>query len=165
MKRVRLSLLSKRARYKAFWAGQERRASSASVVAVSTQGEVLVVKASYKKYWSFPGGVVDAGETPRTAALRELTEETGLSLLPSDLSFSMVLDRQSVVADTYQFVFECTVDHELFSEIRIDNDEIVEWALVTREAILAGDRQYSTTVTHWAAGNNPYMEVRITENA
>jgi len=33
---------------------------------------------SYLDHWAFPGGGIDAGETPLQAALRELTEETGL---------------------------------------------------------------------------------------
>lgn len=33
--------------------------------------------------WAFPGGRIDAGETPEDAALRELEEEVGLRLDPS----------------------------------------------------------------------------------
>ena len=32
--------------------------------------------------WAFPGGSIDSGESPETAALRELEEEVGLSLSP-----------------------------------------------------------------------------------
>lgn len=35
--------------------------------------------------WEAPRGFIDAGETPAQAALRELTEETGLTCAPSDL--------------------------------------------------------------------------------
>ncbi len=161
---MRLSLRSKVARYRAFWAGQERRASSAGVALYTPAGEVLVVKSSYKEYWSFPGGVVDAGETPRIAALRELREETGLTLPADALTFSMVVDRVSVVAQTYQFIFESQVDSSLFTNIDIDNDETVEWALVSRELIVHGDRPYSATVVRWARGDGAYAELQIGKN-
>lgn len=40
--------------------------------------EVVLIKAGGR--WSFPKGNVEAGETPETAALREISEETGLPL-------------------------------------------------------------------------------------
>ena len=55
----------------------ERRVASAAVVVSDGEGNVLVVKASYKQYWGLPGGIIDAGETPRMAAVREVHEETG----------------------------------------------------------------------------------------
>lgn len=161
MKLVRLSLRSKAARYRAFWAGQERRASSAGVALFTVDDNVLVVKASYKDYWSFPGGVVDAGETPRQAALRELQEETGLTLHASDLVFALIVDRASVVAETYQFIFESQVGKSLFEKIKLDNSEIVEWALVSRQSIVNADRAYSPTVAHWARREGAYAEMHI----
>ena len=61
--------------------------------------EVLLVKtgqyamdASGGTPWNLPGGAVEPGETPRHAALRELGEETGLSM-PSDLLIAAWLTR------------------------------------------------------------------------
>jgi ADP-ribose pyrophosphatase YjhB (NUDIX family) len=46
---------------------------------------ILLVEPTYKPYWELPGGVVEAGESPRQAAAREITEELGLSIVPGRL--------------------------------------------------------------------------------
>jgi 8-oxo-dGTP diphosphatase len=50
-------------------------------IAVFKDRKVLLVKrarAPFAGLWSLPGGKVEAGETPRQAACRELKEETGI---------------------------------------------------------------------------------------
>lgn len=49
----------------------------AGVVAVDTQGAVLLVKRVDDQSWGLPGGGVEAGETWAEAAQRECLEETG----------------------------------------------------------------------------------------
>lgn len=136
----------------------EKRMSSAAAALYANDGRVLVVKAHYKKYWSFPGGVIDAGETPRRAATRETLEEVGLSIDAERLAFKIVVDRVSTIAQTYQFIFDQEVDSSLFEQIVLDPREIEEFALVTREQILSGDRYYSQTTLEWARGYEGYLE-------
>lgn len=59
-------------------AGLPRRHCSASVLLLDPQNRVLIVKPAYREGWLMPGGIVEAGETPAKAALRELYEETGI---------------------------------------------------------------------------------------
>ncbi|MEV4456941.1 NUDIX hydrolase [Microbispora sp. NPDC049633] len=47
---------------------------------------LLLVFNRYRQCWELPGGLIDPGETPRQAAVRELREESGL--VAEDLAFA-----------------------------------------------------------------------------
>ncbi|MBO0812349.1 MAG: NUDIX domain-containing protein, partial [Microlunatus sp.] len=51
---------------------------NASFVVVDRAGSVLLVFDNWRRHWELPGGGREPGESPRTAAVRELFEETGL---------------------------------------------------------------------------------------
>ncbi len=53
---------------------------AAGVLLFDEQDRVLLVDPTYKPGWEFPGGVVERGEAPARAAMREVAEETGLEL-------------------------------------------------------------------------------------
>ena len=141
----------------AWMSGLEKRMSSGTV-AVCADDRVVVVKAHYKRYWSFPGGVIDHGETPLAAAIREVAEEVGITLQADQLEFRLIVDRMSDLAQTYQFVYETHVAGDVFDMIQIDKQEIEDVAIVTRQQILDGDRHYSQTARHWASGQTGYVE-------
>ncbi len=57
-------------------------------VLIKTKNGYLVTKRSktettYKEYWDIPGGLAEAGELPRKAAIRETSEEVGLDITPT----------------------------------------------------------------------------------
>ncbi len=58
-----------------------------TLVAVWYDGRVLVITNSYRRSLSFPGGGVRQGEKPVEAAARELREEVGILVQPSELRF------------------------------------------------------------------------------
>ncbi|KPI08317.1 NUDIX hydrolase [Actinobacteria bacterium OK074] len=53
---------------------------AAGVLLFDERDRVLLVDPTYKAGWEFPGGVVEPGEAPARAGLREVAEETGIQL-------------------------------------------------------------------------------------
>ncbi|MEU6960367.1 NUDIX hydrolase [Streptomyces chrestomyceticus] len=53
---------------------------AAGVLLFDDADRVLLVDPTYKPGWEFPGGVVEPGEPPARAGLREVTEELGIRL-------------------------------------------------------------------------------------
>ena len=56
---------------------------------INSQGEILLAQRPEGKRlagkWEFPGGKVEAGETPEAALVREMKEELGITIAPKDL--------------------------------------------------------------------------------
>ena len=48
---------------------------------VVVDGEVLLVRQSYRNGWGVPGGLLDRGERPEAAVVRELREEVGIDVV------------------------------------------------------------------------------------
>ena len=65
--------------------------ATARVLLINEQNQVFMLKTHFDPEvglpprWLVPGGGIDTGEDTRTAALRELYEETGLVVSPEDL--------------------------------------------------------------------------------
>ncbi|MFD5771825.1 NUDIX hydrolase [Streptomyces fungicidicus] len=63
---------------------------AAGVLLFDEQDRVLLVDPTYKPGWEFPGGVVERGEAPARAGMREVAEETGIRL--DDVPALLVVD-------------------------------------------------------------------------
>ncbi|MCX4524511.1 MULTISPECIES: NUDIX domain-containing protein [unclassified Streptomyces] len=57
-----------------------RETVAAGVLLFDERDRVLLVDPTYKAGWEFPGGVVESGEAPARAGIREVEEELGLAL-------------------------------------------------------------------------------------
>jgi 8-oxo-dGTP pyrophosphatase MutT (NUDIX family) len=58
-----------------------------SVVAVihDSVGKLLLQEKASGEGWSLPAGAIEPGETPEQAIIREVAEETGLVVIPTDI--------------------------------------------------------------------------------
>ncbi|MFI5662421.1 NUDIX domain-containing protein [Streptomyces sp. NPDC051684] len=72
---------------------------AAGVLLFDDEDRVLLVDPTYKPGWEFPGGVVEAGEAPARAGVREVAEETGIQL--DDVPRLLVVDWESPVPPGY----------------------------------------------------------------
>lgn len=130
------------------------RPSSAVIILEDDQERALIVKANYKEHWTFPGGLIDPGETPKQAALREIKEEVGLAIDSDSMRFSWVTARHSATIDTYQFVFKAPLATDATDDIVLQASEIDEWLLVSKTDVLSGDVHYAKAVLVWAQGTD-----------
>lgn len=137
---------------------QPKRVSSAALRLETKAGVVLIVKATYKDYWTLPGGFIDLHETPKAAAIRETLEETGIKIDPKTVEFVAVIDRFSSMAQTYQFVFAAPLDDAVVSLIVLQKSEIEAYDFVTKDQVLSGDRHYGQVLYHWANDVAGYIE-------
>ena len=53
---------------------------SFGVLIFNEQGQLLMAHATGQKHWDIPKGGAEPGESARTAAIREVREETGIDL-------------------------------------------------------------------------------------
>lgn len=143
-------------------AALDRRAASAVVWLETPSGKLVIVKSDYKRHWSLPGGLVDAGETPLEAAVREVSEEIGVIVRPEALDFRMVISRTSGnLGMSYQFIFCTTITDEQLSQAVLQIDEIEEYLTVSRDEVMSKNRVYAPAIYAWANNEVGYAEHQL----
>lgn len=88
--------------------------------------DVLMVKQYVERgdiVWNYPGGGIEAGETPEQACIREVKEETGYDIKITSLLFSN--ERK------YTFVADIIGGSLFLDKSNPDNDELVDVAWIS----------------------------------
>jgi 8-oxo-dGTP pyrophosphatase MutT (NUDIX family) len=105
---------------------------SAGVYLTNPAGQWLIVKPNYRDYWNVPGGVCEKGESPLLAAIREVKEETGISLLPETLRFCLVdyRPKHDGFKDSIAFFFKGSLSQEEADSIVLQTSELDAYKFV-----------------------------------
>ncbi len=100
-----------------------RPATHGALVAIWVDHRILLVKNSYVRYFSLPGGYVKGTESGTDAAIRELREEVGLTVATSDLKPSLDESHEWEGKRERLEIFQLDLDVE--PKIKVDNREVV----------------------------------------
>lgn len=102
-------------------------------------GQILIVKPTYKDTWNFPGGVIDALESPLAACLRECQEELGIAVqIDRLLIVDWMPEPFPGAHDALKFIFGGPeLDAQTLQRIVLPPQELSEWRLVDPEQAAA----------------------------
>ncbi len=112
--------------------------ASAGALIHHPDGRLLILKPTYKKGWTIPGGQVDAGgESPWEACRRETEEECGLVVSRGRLACVDFLPPKADRPGGVRFLFDCgTLPIDAFDRIVLQEAEIEDFRLVGLEGAL-----------------------------
>ena len=100
------------------------------VLFLDEAGDVLLVEPTYKAMWDIPGGLMQAGETPREAGARALQEQFTLEV---PLGRLLVVDwAPHVREERVRFVFDGGVlTDEQLDVIELPPHELESWVFIS----------------------------------
>ncbi|MFJ4693228.1 NUDIX domain-containing protein [Streptomyces sp. NPDC088766] len=108
---------------------------AAGVLLFDERDRVLLVDPTYKPGWEFPGGVVEPGEAPARAGMREVEEETGVRL--ADVPRLLVVDWERPTPPGYgglRLLFDGgRLDSAAAEGLLLPGPELRGWRFATEE--------------------------------
>lgn len=106
------------------WGWLPPRNVGAGVLLRTAGGHVLLVEPTYKRDWEIPGGVVEAGESPRQAARRECQEELGVDIPVGELLCVDFVAAYGGRPEAFMIVFDGGVTSLAVSDLELPPDEL-----------------------------------------
>jgi ADP-ribose pyrophosphatase YjhB (NUDIX family) len=137
--------------------------SAAGALIRDEQGRILLLEPTYKDHWEIPGGMIEAGESPRDACTREVQEELGLHATIGDL---LVVDwaPHPTQGDRVLFVFDGgTLTADEVAAIRLQAEELKSYAFLPpdeafHQLIPRHERRKRAAVRAQEEGRSVYLE-------
>jgi 8-oxo-dGTP diphosphatase len=114
-----------------------KKRMAASALFLNEQGNVLIVKPTYRPDWLLPGGLVEEDESPRQACAREIKEELSIETPLDKLLCVEYLSNDTQQTESVQFVFYGgLITASQISSITLPKPELSEYRFSTREEAL-----------------------------
>ncbi|HVX46511.1 MAG TPA: NUDIX hydrolase [Mycobacteriales bacterium] len=123
-----------------WWEEIPRKREAADALLLDGAGRALIVQNAWNEAWTLPGGALEAGETPRRGAEREIEEELGLSAVMGRL---LVVDweppTETLPIDGVMTMFDGGVlTSAQIAAIRLQEKEIAAFRFVTPDELPDG---------------------------
>jgi 8-oxo-dGTP diphosphatase len=111
---------------------------SAGALIFDPTGRLLILKPTYKKGWTIPGGVMEAdGETPWDACRREVREECGIDVRAGRLACTDFRPARPGRPGGIRYLFDCgRADAAALAAITLQPAEIAEYRLASLDTAL-----------------------------
>ena len=108
-------------------------------------GAYLILKRNEEPFageWDLPGGFVEMGESPADAAVREVAEETGLRVTPSEIIGAFTSAYGDSGRHTVDIAYLCRLDGGEFELDRVEKTDAAWFRLDDMPRLaFAGERQ------------------------
>lgn len=109
-----------------------KKANAVEIVAKFKDGDILVCKEFRFPLndfcYEFPAGLIDEGESPEEAAIRELKEETGLDVISIDKVLPMAYSSAGMTDEAIITVF-MTIEGEFLGSDNNEKEEIYSYKM------------------------------------
>ncbi len=135
--------------------------SGAGALFTDDQGNILIVKPTYKDGWLFPGGIIESNETPSEACRREVKEELGLDRGVEKL---LCVDYGKQDNETVTYLFRGgQLSQEEIERISLPSAELSEFIFVSEKVATEllrpkGARRLSACIEALRNGETIYLE-------
>lgn len=139
-----------------------RVALGAAAAIFDEDGRILLVRHSYGRLnWELPGGVAESGESPEQTAVREVAEETGLTVVPERVT-GIYSEPGHGLGPAMHFVLRCRREPD-DDKPRITSDEIIDYAWVEPATLPRPISDFTVRRINDAMANPPLLPALIGE--